>query len=69
MPKKANVGDTIRTKSGDEFIVLKEEVDDHDTQWVWRCNCDEGEECNYFSRCSYGVPDTNFEVIKNGEEI
>lgn len=69
MPRKANIGDTVRSISGDEFVVLKEEYDEKDdVQWVWRCNCDETEDCIYFSPCSYGMPDQNFEVIKKANE-
>lgn len=72
---KANIGDTVRSKSNnpkdgyfhnedgyDEFVVVSEEIDKDGIQWVWRCDinaCD----C-MFSPCSYGMPDTNFDVIK-----
>lgn len=68
MPKKANIGDTVRTISGNEFVVMSEEYDEKtDEQWVYTVSDEyfkENPEQMYFSPESYGVPDCNFEVIK-----
>ena len=83
--KRANIGDTVRSKSNDPkggyfrgedgydtFVVMKEEVDERGTQWVWRCVCPyppedpRSDEC-IFSPCSYGMPDTKFDIIKRKE--
>jgi len=69
MPKKANIGDTIMTKSGVEFVVMSEEYDEkEDVQLVYYVSdeyFDKNPEQRFFSPESYGVPDCNFEVIKN----
>ena len=65
MPAKAKIGDTIITKSGDEFIVKSEETDKDGTQWVYRLSNEEYNELGVdgiFSWDSYGVPDPNFKV-------
>lgn len=59
--KKANIGDTVKTTSGDEFVVLDQMIEDGQ-QHVWRCKCEAPFDC-LFSPCSYGVPSQNFEVI------
>ncbi len=70
MPKKANIGDTVRTISGDEFVVMSEEYDEKENVQLVYTVSDEYFEKNpeqaFFSPESYGVPDCNFEVIKKG---
>ena len=63
---RAQIGDTVKSKhSKDEFVVTREEVDENGTQWVWRCECPDPQSIDcMFSACSYGMPDTNFEIIK-----
>jgi hypothetical protein len=69
--EKANIGDTIKTISGDEFIVMSEDTDDRGTQWVYRVSDEEADKRGddmIFAWDSYGVPDTNFIIIKRASE-
>lgn len=64
---KAKIGDTVKTISGDEFIVMSEETDENGIQYVYRVSDKESEERGddmIFAWDSYGVPDTNFTIIK-----
>ena len=63
----AQIGDTIRTTSGTEFIVQSQEIVDG-TQWVWSITDEEYEEEMMFSPVDYGVPATNFEIINRKNE-
>lgn len=65
---KAKIGDTVKTISGDEFIVMSEETDENGIQYVYRVSDEEAKERGddmIFAWDSYGVPDTNFTIIKN----
>ncbi len=64
---KAKIGDTIRTKCGDEFIVMSEETDERGVQYVYRVSdqeCEERGDDMIFAWDSYGVPDYKFTIIK-----
>lgn len=62
---KAKIGDKIRTKSGLEFIVKSQEIDEHGIQWVWPISNEEYKDEDIFSQESYGVPSPNFTTISS----
>lgn len=68
--KNVKIGDTIRTISGDEFIVAYVETDKEDIQYVSEHSKEAmdalGEDI-YFHPMGYLVPDCNFEIIKKAE--
>ena len=66
---KAAIGDTVRTKMGNEFIVRNQETDEEGIQWVWTYSEEAYKEWGddvYFLPGSYSVPSTNFTIIKRG---